>query len=142
MSEGHNSGVEIVSELARLFAAGDFDAAFQLYDPDVRIEQPESLPHGGAHQGHDGVRAMGATFARYWTRTISPPARTACADGRVLQLTTQTFTAKSTGRSATMDVVEIFSFRGNKVAAIRVFQHDTQRLLATLIPDELATKTA
>lgn len=126
------TGLEIVDELARLFAAGDFAAAFELYDPEVRILQPESLPHGGTHHGREGVRAMGALFARFWTRSISDPVRTACADGRVLQLTTQTFLSKSTGRAATMDVMELFSFRGNKVAEIRVFQHDTARLLATL----------
>lgn len=136
------SGLSIVSELARLFAAGDFNAAFALYHPQIRIEQPSSLPHGGVHLGRDGVRAMGAIFAKYWTRTISEPTRTACADGRVLQLTSQTFTAKSTGRSASMDVVEIFSFQGNAVAEIRVFQHDTQRLLATLSPEELASHSA
>jgi ketosteroid isomerase-like protein len=126
-------GIEIVSELARRFAAGDFDSAFALYHPRIRIEQPASLPHGGAHDGHDGVRAMGAAFAKHWTRTISEPTRTACADGRVLQVTTQTWTAKSTGRSASMDVLELFSFTGNMVSEIRVFQHDTQRLMATLV---------
>ena len=125
-------GIEIVQQLARRFQAGDFDAAFQLYDPRIRIEQPASLPHGGVHEGHEGVRAMGAKFAEYWTRTISEPSRTACADGRVLQVTTQTWTAKSTGRSASMDVLELFSFSAGLISEIRVFQHDTQRLLATL----------
>ena len=75
---------------------------------------------------------MGAKFAEYWTRTIPGPTRTACADGRVLQVTTQTWTAKSTGRSASMDVLELFSFSAGLVTEIRVLQHDTQRLLATL----------
>jgi len=131
-------GIEIVAELARRFAAGDFNSAFELYHPQVRIEQPASLPHGGVHLGRDGVRAMGAKFAKFWTRTISEPTRTACSDGRVLQLTTQTWTGKSTGRSASMDVVELFSFEGNAVSEIRVFQHDTQRLMATLSPADLS----
>lgn len=130
-------GINIVAELARRFAAGDFDSAFALYHPRVRIEQPSSLPHGGIHEGHDGVRAMGATFAKYWTRTISEPTRTICGDGRLLQLTTQTWSAKSTGRCASMDVLELFSFAGNMVSEIRVFQHDTHRLLATLSQAEL-----
>ena len=128
---GHN-GLAVVEELARRFQAGDFAAAFELYHPRVKIEQPASLPHGGVHEGLDAVRAMGVIFAQYWSRTISEPHRTPCSDGRVLQLTTQTFTAKTTGRSARMDVIELFSFLDGKVAEIRVFQHDTQRLLATL----------
>jgi hypothetical protein len=47
-------------------------------------------------------------------------------------VTTQTWTAKATGRSATVDVVELLSFRDDLVAEIRVFQQDTAVLLATL----------
>src|SRR5262245_43509519 len=102
-----NEGLTIVEELARRFRAGDLDSAFALYHPHVRIEQPASLPHGGLHEGHDGIRAMGALFAQYWTRTISVPQRTACEDGRVVQITRQTWMAKATGQSASMDVVEL-----------------------------------
>lgn len=125
-------GLAIVEELARRFQAGELEAAFELYHPRIRIEQPESLPHGGVHEGRDGIRAMAAMFAQYWTRVIAEPRRTPCGDGRVLQLTTQTWTAKATGKLASMDVVELFSFAGGQIAEIRVFQHDTHRLLATL----------
>jgi hypothetical protein len=50
----------------------------------------------------------------------------------VVQVTTQTWTARATGRSATVDVVELFSFRDGLVSEIRVFQQDTHLLLATL----------
>src|SRR5262245_39168144 len=128
MQEGN--GLQVIEELARRFQAGDLDSAFQLYHPEVRIEQPASLPHGGMHVGRDGVRAMGATFAKHWTRTITNPRKMACEGGGVVQVTTQTWTAKSTGRSATVDVVELFSFAAGSISEIRVFQHDTQRLLA------------
>ena len=134
MNQAQDIGLALVEELVRRFQAGDFDAAFELYHPRVRVEQPTSLPHGGVHQGREGIRQMGATFAQHWTRTISTPQRTACADGRVLQITHQTWTAKATGHSASMDVVELFSFGENAITEIRVFQHDTHRLLATLDP--------
>jgi uncharacterized protein len=132
MTSAKLNGLAIVEELARLFQAGELEAAFELYHPRIRVEQPTSLPHGGIHEGRDGIRAMAVTFAQYWTRTIAEPRRTSCADGRVLQLTAQTWTAKATGKLVSMDVVELFSFAGGQVAEIRVFQHDTHRLLATL----------
>ncbi len=64
-------GVEIVAELARRFQAGDAEGAFGLFRPEIRIEQPASLPHGGWHGGHEGVAAMGAIFASLWERSIS-----------------------------------------------------------------------
>ena len=124
--------IELLEELSRRFRAGEMGAAFELYHPRVRIEQPASLPHGGVHEGHAAVRDMGSIFAMYWTRTISEPYRTSCSDGRVLQITQQTWTARSTGKSASMDVLELIAFAEDLIAEIRVFQQDTQRLLDTL----------
>ena len=124
-------GTALVTELAKRFMAGDGAGALALFHPDIRIEQPASLPHGGWHQGHDGMASMGAVFGQYWTRVIEDP-RIFGSDGRVVQLTTQTWTAKSTGRSATVDVVELFRVSGGQVTEVRVFQQDTHALLATL----------
>jgi len=77
------------------------------------------------------MASMGAVFGQYWTRVIEDPRIFGC-DGRVVQLTTQTWTAKSTGRSATVDVVELFRVSGGQVTEIRVFQQDAHALLATL----------
>jgi len=74
---------------------------------------------------------MGSEFARHWTRTIADPRILGCGD-TVVQVTTQTWTALATGRSATVDVVELFSFSDGKVSQIRVFQQDTHLLLGTL----------
>ena len=126
-----NSGTAVITELAKRFMAGDGAGAVALFHPDIRIEQPASLPHGGWHEGHDGMAAMGAVFGQYWTRVIEDP-RIFGQDDRVVQVTTQTWTAKPTGRSATVDVVELFVVTDGLVTEIRVFQQDTHALLATL----------
>jgi ketosteroid isomerase-like protein len=126
-----DTGTAIVTELARRFAAGDGAGAAALFHPRIRIQQPESLPHGGWHEGQAGLAQMGARFGQHWTRTISQP-RIIGGGDTVVQVTTQTWTAKATGRSATVDVVELFGFRDDLVAEIRVFQQDTALLLATL----------
>jgi len=125
------SGAELVREMARRFQAGDLDGAFALLHPEFRIEQPESLPHGGRRRGRAGMVEMGAEFARHWDRTIADPRIIGSGDP-VVQLTTQTWTAKGTGRAATVDVVELFSVADGLIAEIRVFQQDTHLLLATL----------
>jgi len=127
-------GAALVHEMARRFNAGDRDGAFELLHPDFRIEQPASLPHGGSHHGRDGMVSMGTTFATYWDRTIDNP-RIYGAGDNVVQVTTQTWTAKATGRSATVDVVELFSFADDAVSGIRVFPQDTHLLLQTLATD-------
>jgi uncharacterized protein len=125
------TGLEVVTELARRFTAGDGAGAARLFHPEIRIEQPASLPHGGWHAGSAGMAGMGATFARFWDRTITDPRIHGCGDLTV-QVTTQTWTAKATGRSATVDVVELFAVTAGLISEIRVFQQDTHRLLETL----------
>lgn len=131
-ADRQHEGVALVNEMARRFRAGDLDGAFGLLHADFRIRQPASLPHGGRHDGRDGMAAMGATFAEHWDRTIGEARVLGCDDGSAVQVTTQTWTAKATGRSATVDVVELFSFADGRIAEIRVFQQDTHLLLATL----------
>jgi ketosteroid isomerase-like protein len=121
----------LVEELGRRFRAGDREGARALLDPELRIEQPASLPHGGVHHGPEGMDAMGATFAEHWERTIGPAEVRGSGDTAV-QLTTQTWTARTTGRSATVDVVELFRAADGRIVEIRVFQQDTHALLATL----------
>jgi ketosteroid isomerase-like protein len=131
MSVPATDRVAMMTELARRFAAGDSAGAAVIFHPRIRIQQPESLPHGGWHEGQAGLAEMGAAFGKHWTRAISDP-RIIDGGDTVVQVTTQTWTAKVTGRSATVDVVELFRFRDDLVAEIRVFQQDTATLLATL----------
>jgi hypothetical protein len=121
----------MVEELGRRFRAGELGAAFELFHSDFRIQQPDSLPHGGWHAGPSGMQTMSESFNRLWSRTISDPEVRGC-DDTVLQMTTQTWTSRDTGRSATVDVLELFSFKDGLIKEIRVFQQDTHLLLATL----------
>jgi hypothetical protein len=122
----------VVQELTRRFNCGDRAGAMELYHPEIRIQQPSSLPHGGWHQGKDGMVEMAAQFGRHWDRTIGEPRVLASNQALVVQLSTQTWTAKETGRSATVDVLELMSFRDGLISEIRVFQQDTHLLLSTL----------
>jgi hypothetical protein len=74
---------------------------------------------------------MSVIFGTYWDRVIGEPHFLGCGD-TVVQMTTQAWTAKTTGRSATVDVVELFSFADGLISEIRVFQQDTHRLMITL----------
>jgi ketosteroid isomerase-like protein len=130
MSE-ENTGVAVVTELAKRFTAGDGAGAMALFHPGIRLEQPASLPHGGWHEGKDAMAAMGAVFGQYWTRVIEDP-RIFGSDDRAVQVTTQTWTAKATGRSATVEVAELFRVKDGLISEILVFQQDTHTLLATL----------
>ena len=123
-----------VRELSRRFLAGDREGAMALLDPDIHIEQPGSLPHGGEHHGHAGFGAMGAAFAGHWDRTIDDPQVTGAGPDTAVQVTRQTWTSKATGRTATVAVVELLTVADGRITRIRVFPQDTHALLATFAP--------
>ena len=108
------------------------DEARTCFHPSFRIQQPASLPHGGWHEGFEAFGRMAATFGEHWTRTFDPEFRISGDDQLVVQVTTQTWTSKATGKEATVDVVELFSFTDGLISEIKVFQQDTHALLETL----------
>src|SRR5206468_778513 len=119
----------LIRELTRRFSAGE--SIDPVLHPDFRIQQPESLPHGGWHQGIAGMKEMGALFAEHWSRTIAD-VHVYGSDEIVTQLSTQTWTANTTGRTVTVDVLELFQITDGLISEIRVFQQDTHALLETL----------
>lgn len=131
MNDATRPALEVLDELRAAFASGDPERIGAVLHPDFEIEQPASFPHGGRFAGLAGMGEMGATFAEHWDRTIGEPR--AWSDGDlVFQLTTQTWTSKATGRSATVDVFELITVQDGRIREIRVFQQDTAAFLATL----------
>lgn len=126
------TGADVVRELARRFQAGDRDGARALMHADIVVTQPATLPHGGVHRGHDGLDRMGAAFAEHWDRSIAG-ARILDAGPVVVQVTTQTWTARQSGRAATVNVVELITLAGGLVTEIEVFPADTNLLLGLLV---------
>jgi uncharacterized protein len=119
-----------VRRLNDKFASGDIAGAFDEYHEDLVLIQPESLPHGGAHVGHEGVRRAGQLAAEHWKRKASTIERVAVGDVVVL-FEKQEWTALSTGRSVTVPMIEIFSFTDGKISRIEVFV-DTHLVMQTL----------
>jgi hypothetical protein len=70
---------------------------------------------------------MGAMARRYWERSIGSPRIFGCGE-LVVQATTQTWTARASGRSAPVDVVELFPFTDGLVSEIRVFDQEEVRV--------------
>lgn len=130
--------IDLVVELGRRFRSPDGPSVAELLHPTFHVEQPSSLPHGGVHHGPAGMAAMAEAFGRHWTRTIGPATVGQLGD-QVVQVTHQRWTARATGRTAEVDVVELFTVRDGQVAAIRVFPQDTHALLDTLAPDPATT---
>lgn len=100
--------------------------------PDIVLTEPSSLPHGGVHRGLDAFLAVQAGMAEHWQQRIEDAAYWHCAPDRVFLRIVITWTARATGRTVTLPMIDLIRFGDGKITAIEAFVFDTAALLATL----------
>jgi ketosteroid isomerase-like protein len=105
-----------------------------LLQPDFEIVEPDSLPYGGTHAGVDGYVALMQQIGALFELRFEPGPIAAAGDDRVVLRMQVAFTARTTGRSVTQRVVELFAVRDGRLARSEVFLEDTAALLSTLTP--------
>jgi uncharacterized protein len=122
----------VVEQMLGHAAAGQWEALRDVLDEEFTINEPASLPYGGAHLGFDGyvglMKQIGATFEL----AFEPHGLYALDERNVLLHMDVTFTARSTGKRATLPVLELLEVAGGRVRRSDVFISDTAALLATL----------
>jgi ketosteroid isomerase-like protein len=108
------------------------DQWVELFDDDLVLIEPASLPHGGRHEGIGAFRNVQSAMRELWDQTIEGAEYWLCGDDRAALRIVIRWTARATGRSVTMPMIDLFRFRDGKVVEIEVFLQDTHLLLATL----------
>jgi hypothetical protein len=93
---------------------------------------PHSPTYGGAHNGVDGYVALMKQIVATFELEFEPHGLHAFDEHKVLLHMDVTFTARSTGNSATLPVLELLEVAGGRVRRSEVFISDTAALLATL----------
>lgn len=105
-----------------------------VFDPDVTIIEAGSLPHGGRHVGIVAYRELQARMGERWRQRIESAEYWQCAEDRVALRIVFTWTARATGRSVTLPMIDMIRFREGRIVEVEAFIHDTAALLATLEP--------
>jgi ketosteroid isomerase-like protein len=99
---------------------------------DFVIVEPDSLPYGGTHRGVDGYVSLMRQIGGLFELAFEPQGLYAVDDTTVLLRMQVSFTARSTGRSITLRVVEVLEVAEGRVRRSEVFLADTAALLDTL----------
>jgi uncharacterized protein len=125
------------SRIDRLLASlrsGDAAQIKALCHPDMRVEDPESLPYGGVYRGFAGMcEVSGKLFAavKNWKceteRVIGDPN----GDEFVL-VQRMTGTSAETGQPIDMSILEHYAFRDGLLVSIRPYYWDTKAMLDSL----------
>lgn len=104
----------------------------ELFDPGIVLVEPSSLPHGGVHQGIDAFHRAQAGMRELWEQHIEGAEYWQCAPDRVTLRIVIRWTARSTGRSVVLPMIDLIRFGDGKIIGIEAFVFDTAALLGTL----------
>jgi hypothetical protein len=104
--------------------AGNFEAFWDIYDPDVTFHEASCLPYGGSHRGLAATkRAYAQMSATFSEMHAVMEALLASRDLCVLYQTI-TFRTAQTGVTGSFPVCEVFRFREGKVIEWRACYFD------------------
>ena len=137
---GELTPLEIMERLSATWfpdAMGDLATArewVQVFDDDIVLIEPESLPHGGRHQGLPAFEEVQAGMRALWDQRIEGADYWLCAQDRVALRIEIRWTARATGRTVVLPMIDLMRFRDGRIVEIEVFLHDTKVLLDTLDP--------
>jgi ketosteroid isomerase-like protein len=130
--------LEVMQKLAATWAPdamGDpavTERQLDVFDPDVTVIEPVSVPHGGLHRGVGEYRSLQERMRTLWEQRIESAEYWQCAADRVALRIVIRWTARTTGRSVVLPMIDMIKFRDGKIVEIEVFLQDTGALIDTL----------
>jgi hypothetical protein len=98
------------------------------------LDEPPGIPQGGQWHGQDASARVRRVIIGTWDQVMGPIRYWEAADA-VFSERQITWTAKSTGKSLSSTVLEMFEFRDAKIARISVYIKDVVGLADTLVSD-------
>lgn len=123
-----------MARIVETLASGDGMQMKALCHPDLIVEDPASLPFGGAYRGYDGLlEVAGKLFAAIENCRIEPQAALGEPGGDEFVLRQRlTGRAVRSGKPVEMEILEHYQFKDGLLIGIRPFYWDTAALLEVL----------
>jgi ketosteroid isomerase-like protein len=108
------------------------DLACRWLHEDLVVHEAGGLPFSGEYHGPQGFRALMTTMNERLELAAGPIARAALTDGTVVSRFRLRFTARATGRSVEMDLVELYGVRDGLIVDLDVYYKDPAAVTALL----------
>ena len=122
--------------------ARDWEVAKSILSPSVVVREPDSLPYGGDHHGHEGFVNLMKDVAAHWER-LRPREFVYTASGDIVHMeTTLVGTARATGKAVQLPFLESWTFENGLIVRGIIYYFDTHlvREALALMPSDSGTK--
>jgi limonene-1,2-epoxide hydrolase len=104
--------------------AGNFDAFWDIYDPEVTFYEASCLPYGGEHRGLEATRQAYAQLSATFSEMSAVMEAVLASRDLCVLYQTITFRTAEAGIRASFPVCEVFRFRAGKVIEWRACYFD------------------
>jgi ketosteroid isomerase-like protein len=124
--------IAMVREMYGALGAQNFEVFASCIHADFAVVEAPSLPFAGTFAGMEGFSELvGKVFSMF--STFDPQITAISAgDDKVMVWVEMTLTAANTGKTTQMPMIEVFTFKEDKVVEIRPFYYDTDAIKAIL----------
>lgn len=123
--------VALIRSFEDKFVAGDVDYVLSILTDDIVVHEAKNLPYPGDHHGKDGFLKLAQAFGEIWDLQNPLDLDIMSAGGdRVLVLVRFDAIAKPTGTPLSVQIAEIYTIRGGRIADILVHYWDTAEITA------------
>jgi ketosteroid isomerase-like protein len=104
--------------------AGNFEAFWDIYDPDVTFFEASCLPYGGEHRGLEATKRAYAQLSATFSEMKAVMEAVLASRDLCILYQTITFRTAEAGIAASFPVCEVFRFRSGKVIEWRACYFD------------------
>lgn len=112
--------------------AGDSEALWRIYDPEVTFHEASCLPYGGSHHGIEATKKAYAMLCDCFSAMNADMEAVLASRDIVILYQQIRATAKATGKSVSFPVCELFRFRDGKVIEWRAHYFDACLMASAL----------
>jgi ketosteroid isomerase-like protein len=124
-----DSGLATVRRFNELIGVGDLEGAIALLHPDVVVREPPGLPYGGEYRGRDAFREL---TGHLMALAPVPLAFDYFDAGDVVAARLSARFTAASGRSAEVEIVDLFWVRDGLITKTEVFIDDPAAIAALL----------
>ena len=126
------ASLSIVSRFGEAVSGGDLDEIRRLLDEDFVVHEAGGLPYSGDYHGPQGFVDLLTTMTEHLVLTPGPITRTPLDDEIVMCRFRLRFTARRTGESTEMNLVELYRVSQSRITELDVYYKDPSAVTALL----------
>jgi uncharacterized protein len=130
----NGAGLEVVKRFGEALHDKRMDQARSLLHDNLVVHEAGGLPYSGDYRGPQGFVDLLATMNEYLELTPGPIVRDVLSDGTIVSRFRLTFTARDSGRTAEMSLVELYRISDGRIVELDVYYKDPSAVAALLAP--------